>query len=84
MYWIDRKAMREVLRNPYNSKENMKDSIVEKIFKSINENYHDDYDNKWTNNTIPLNYFVKKFVQITGSDAKEISEAFRNYFEKEE
>lgn len=80
MYWVDRKAMREVLRNPFNSKELMKPGIVDKIFKEINSDYHNDFENTWTTTSIPLRYFVDKYEEKTGIDSSKLYIEFEKYF----
>lgn len=84
MYWVNRKIIRNVLRNPFNPCELIKPSKANEIFSMIYEEYMDDYNNTWSRGTMPLNYFVNKFCEITGSDKKTIEQSLVEYIEENE
>ena len=82
MYWVNRKIVSSVLRNPFNPTELMKKAKANQIFTDIYNEYMDEYENTWTRGSMPLNYFVKKFGDKTGSNKKNIENSFIDYIEK--
>lgn len=84
MYWINRKVLRNTLRNPFNPCELISNSKANEIFTDIYEVYKTKYTNTWTRGSMPLNFFLDEYVKQTGADREQLEREIVGYIKSNE